>query len=81
MSWHKLTFEPFQKEMKSGERGRAAMDAKVNKLLTVYKNKDLIAVAKTGDWSELAEKAKAQTRRFRNDFYTKKPKYESMEAA
>ena len=71
--WHQLKNEPFQRKMKSGERGNTAIDSKINKLLTTYRNKDLIAVEKTGNWSELIAKAEAQTRRFRNDFYAKVP--------
>ena len=71
--FRKLKNDPFQWKMKSGKRGDKAMDSQINKLFTTYRNKDLIAVAKTGDWSELIAKAEAQTRRFRNDFYTKIP--------
>lgn len=71
MSFRKLKTESFQSTMNSGTM-RASMCSNVSYILSPMRNVDLKRAAETGDWSELIQKAQANTRRFRRDFYAKK---------
>lgn len=68
MSFRKLTTDPFTKIMSTNQMV-IAMNKNVSHIVTPMRNTDIKRVEKTGDWSELLEKAKASTRRFRNEFY------------
>ena len=69
-SFRKLTTDPFQKVMDTGTM-LVSMNSRVSHIVTPMRNTDIKRMEKTGDWSELMEKALIQTRRFRRDFYAK----------
>lgn len=71
MRFRQLKSDPFQRIMDHGTMA-VSMNARVSHILTPMRNVDIKRAAKTGDWSELLEKAAANTRRFRRDFYAKK---------
>jgi len=48
---------------------KVSMNSAMSRILTPMRNTDIKRLEKTGDWSELMQKAVAQTRRFRRDFY------------
>ena len=68
MAFRKLTTDPFCKTMTKGTMS-ISMNSQVSHIVTPMQNTDIKRCEKTGDWSELMEKAQAQTRRFRRDFY------------
>jgi len=68
MRFRKLTTDPFTKIMTSGPSA-ISMNSNVSHILSPMKNTDINRYIKTGDWSELLEKAKLQTNRFRREFY------------
>lgn len=73
MKPRKLKSDPFQRVMDHGTMA-VSMNARVSHILTPMRNVDIKRAAKTGDWSELIEKAQSNTRRFRRDFYAKETK-------
>jgi hypothetical protein len=68
MGFKKLKNEPFQSAMSTGQ-AIYAINGNVSHILTPMANTDIKRCEKTGDWSELLEKAQANTRRFRREFY------------
>ena len=68
MSFRQLKNYPFQSVMNTGTM-KVSMNSAVSRILTPMRNTDIKRLEKTGDWSELMQKAVAQTRRFRRDFY------------
>jgi hypothetical protein len=68
MGFRKLKNEPFQSVMDKGQ-SIYAISGNVSHILTPMANTDIKRCEKTGDWSELLEKAQANTRRFRREFY------------
>jgi hypothetical protein len=64
----KLINDPFTKSMTKGNSA-IAMDNSSSKGFSVWVNKDIREVEKSGDWSTLLMKAELQTKRFRNGFY------------
>ena len=48
---------------------KVSMNSAVSRILTPMRNTDIKRLEKTGDWSELMQKAVAQTNRFRREFY------------
>lgn len=65
----KLTIDPFQKIMGSGNSA-LAMNCASSKGFSKWTNKDIKEVELTGDWTALLEKAKKSTKYFRNHFYS-----------
>jgi len=68
MSFRQLKNEAFQSTMNSGTM-KVSMNSAVSRILTPMRNTDIKRLEKTGDWTELMQKAMAQTNRFRRDFY------------
>lgn len=68
MSFRQLKNDPFQKTMNNGTMS-VSMTNSVSKILTPMRNSDIKRYEKSEDWSELIEKAKMQTNRFRREFY------------
>ncbi len=68
MSFRQLKNDPFQSVMNTGTM-KVSMNSAVSRILTPMRNTDIRRLERTGDWSELMQKAMAQTRRFRRDFY------------
>ena len=68
MSFRQLKNEAFQSTMNSGTM-KVSMNSAVSRILTPMRNTDIKRLEKTGDWTELMQKAMAQTRRFRREFY------------
>jgi hypothetical protein len=68
MSFRKLINDPFTKSM-TKNNSAIAMDNSSSKGFSVWVNKDIREVEKSGDWSILLMKAELQTKRFRNGFY------------
>ena len=68
MSFRQLKNEAFQSTMNSGTM-KVSMNSAVSRILTPMRNTDINRLEKTGDWSELMQKAMAQTNRFRREFY------------
>ena len=68
MAFRKLTTDPFTKIMDKGTMS-ISMNSRVSHIITPMRNTDIKRCVKTGDWSELLEKAQMQTRRFRREFY------------
>lgn len=71
MAFRQITTDPFARTMGAGQTA-VSMNSNVSRILTPMRNTDLKRLEKTGDWSELIEKAAANTRRFRKEFYAKK---------
>jgi len=71
MSFRIIKNDSFTKNMASGS-AIMAMNATSSKGFSVWVNKDLREVEKSGNWSELMEKAEKQTQYFRNKFYRNK---------
>ena len=46
-----------------------SMNSSMSRILSPMRNTDIKRLEKTGDWTELMQKATAQTNRFRRDFY------------
>ena len=69
-SFRQLKSDPFQKSMNHGTMG-VSMNSAMSRIFTPMCNADIKRLEKSGDWSELLEKATAQTRRFRHEFYSK----------
>ncbi len=70
MSFRQLKNDSFQKSMSTGTMA-VSMNSQMSYIVTPMRNTDIKRCEKTKDWSELLEKAKAQTRRFRREFYSK----------
>jgi hypothetical protein len=70
MGFRQLKNDAFQKSMSSGTMS-ISMNGRVSHIIAPMRNTDIKRCIKTNDWSELIEKAKVQTRRFRRDFYSK----------
>jgi hypothetical protein len=68
MSFRQLKNDPFQSVMNTGTM-KVSMNSAVSRILTPMRNTDIKRLEKTGDWTELMQKAMAQTRRFRREFY------------
>jgi len=68
MSWRNLTVDPFTRTMSHGTM-TVSMNQSVSKIVSPMRNTDIQRAEKNGDWSELLQKAQANTRRFRRDFY------------
>ena len=68
MSFRQLKNETFQSTMNSGTM-KVSMNSAVSRILTPMRNTDIKRLERTGDWSELMQKAMAQTNRFRREFY------------
>ena len=68
MSFRQLKNDPFQSTMNSGTM-KVSMNSAMSRILTPMRNTDIKRLEKTGDWTELMQKAKAQTNRFRREFY------------
>ena len=68
MSFRQLKNDPFQSTMNTGTM-KVSMNSAVSRILTPMRNTDIKRLEKTGDWTELMQKAKAQTNRFRREFY------------
>ena len=68
MSFRQLKNEAFQSTMNSGTM-KVSMNSAVSRILTPMRNTDIKRLERTGDWSELMQKAMAQTNRFRRKFY------------
>ena len=68
MKQRKLKTDPFQASMAHGT-GSVSMSSQVSKVFSPMRNCDIKRCAKSGDWSELIEKALLQTNKFRRDFY------------
>lgn len=68
MSFRQLKNDPFQKIMHTGTTA-VSMSSNVSRILTPMRNSDIKRYEKSEDWSELIEKAKMQTNRFRREFY------------
>jgi hypothetical protein len=70
MSFRQLRNDSFQSTMNTGTMA-VSMNGRVSHIMTPMRNTDIKRCAKSNDWSELIEKAKVQTNRFRRDFYSK----------
>lgn len=68
MSFRQLKNEAFQSTMNSGTM-KVSMNSAMSRILTPMRNTDIKRLERTGDWSELMQKAMAQTNRFRREFY------------
>ncbi len=68
MSFRQLKNDPFQSVMNTGTM-KVSMNSAVSRILTPMRNTDIKRLEKTGDWTELMQKAMAQTNRFRREFY------------
>jgi hypothetical protein len=68
MSFRQLKNDPFQSTMNTGTM-KVSMNSAVSRILTPMRNTDIKRLEKTGDWTELMQKAVAQTNRFRREFY------------
>ena len=68
MPFRKLKNDPFPAIMNSGTMG-VSMNSSMSRILSPMRNTDIKRLEKTGDWTELMQKATAQTNRFRRDFY------------
>jgi hypothetical protein len=68
MSFRQLKNDPFQSTMNTGTM-KVSMNSAVSRILTPMRNTDIKRLERTGDWSELMQKAMAQTNRFRREFY------------
>ena len=68
MSFRQLKNEAFQSTMNSGTM-KVSMNSAMSRIFTPMRNTDIKRLEKTGDWSELMQKAMAQTNRFRREFY------------
>ena len=68
MSFRQLKNDPFQSTMNSGTM-KVSMNSAVSRILTPMRNTDIKRLERTGDWTELMQKAVAQTNRFRREFY------------
>jgi hypothetical protein len=68
MAFRQLKNDPFQRNMNKAQT-IYAINGNVSHILTPMANSDIKRCEKTGDWSELLEKAEANTRRFRRQFY------------
>jgi hypothetical protein len=71
MKFRQIKSDPFARIMTTGTMA-VSMNSQVSHIITPMRNVDIKRAAKTGDWTELLEKAAANTRRFRRDFYEKK---------
>jgi len=70
MAFRQLKNDPFQTIMKTGTMA-VSINGCVSHIITPMRNTDIKRCMKSNDWSELIEKAKIQTNRFRRDFYSK----------
>ena len=68
MSFRQLKNDPFQKSMGNSQM-KICMNRNISHIVTPMRNTDIKRFEKTGDWSELMEKALVSTRRFRREFY------------
>ena len=68
MSFRQLKNDSFQSVMNTGTM-KVSMNSAMSRILTPMRNTDIKRLEKTGDWTELMQKAKAQTNRFRREFY------------
>ena len=68
MSFRQLKNDSFQSTMNTGTM-KVSMNSAMSRILTPMRNTDIKRLEKTGDWTELMQKAKAQTNRFRREFY------------
>ena len=68
MSFRQLKHDSFQSTMNTGTM-KVSMNSAMSRILTPMRNTDIKRLEKTGDWTELMQKAKAQTNRFRREFY------------
>jgi hypothetical protein len=68
MSFRQLKNDPFQSTMNTGTM-KVSMNSAVSRILTPMRNTDIKRLERTGDWTELMQKAVAQTNRFRREFY------------
>ena len=69
-SFRQIKTDPFAKIMAHGTTA-VSMNSNVSRIFSPMRNVDIKRAAKTGDWSELIEKAQINTRRFRRDFYAR----------
>jgi len=70
MAFRQLKNDPFQTIMKTGTMA-VSINGRVSHIVTPMRNTDIKRCVKENDWSELIEKSKIQTNRFRRDFYSK----------
>lgn len=68
MGFRQLKNDSFQSTMNGGTM-KVSMNSAVSRILSPMRNIDIQKAEKTGDWSELMQKAVAQTNRFRREFY------------
>ena len=68
MSFRQLKNDSFQSTMNT-DTMKVSMNSAMSRILTPMRNTDIKRLEKTGDWTELMQKAKAQTNRFRREFY------------
>lgn len=71
MRFRKIVNDPFARVMGQGTSS-VSMNSRVSHIVSPMRNTDIKKAERTGDWTELLEKAAANTRRFRRDFYAKK---------
>ena len=70
MGFRQLKSDPFQAVMNTGTMS-VSMNGRVSHIISPMRNTDIKRCVKLNNWSELIEKAKIQTNRFRRDFYSK----------
>ena len=68
MSFRQLKNDSFQSTMNTGTM-KVSMNSAMSRILTPMRNTDIKRLERTGDWTELMQKAKVQTNRFRREFY------------
>jgi len=70
MGFRQLKSDPFQAVMNTGTMS-VSINGRVSHIISPMRNTDIKRCVKSNNWSELIEKAKIQTNRFRRDFYSK----------
>jgi hypothetical protein len=68
MAFRILKTDPFQNIMYANQLA-ISMNRNVSHIMTPMRNTDIKRAEKENDWTELLEKAKIQTNRFRREFY------------
>lgn len=68
MAFRILKTDPFQNIMYANQLA-ISMNRNVSHIMTPMRNTDIKRAEIEGDWTELLEKAKIQTNRFRREFY------------
>ena len=75
-SIHSREYAP--KVMYSGTAS-VSVNAQASKAFSPMRNKDIMAAAESGDWSELHNRAERETKAFRRRFYAQKKTKKSLD--